>query len=329
MALKLNEKYPGRFSNPSADYPQGAFKNRTTPTSEDGSYFEQDWANDHLAFLSSLLSGAGLAANGAVDKVGASQYYDALRTIIQSISSSSSPVVGSVRNGRMSIASASATATYTADEIVVETALGGSAFKLAGFNKAINLATVGAGGMDVGSAPASGWVAIYAIYNPTSGVSALLAKNATSAVQTETYTGANMPSGYTASALVTVLRTNSSSQFAICLVQDRTVCIPGVTALSSNVQQPSFVSLLLSSAVPPNAKVASGYMRAGSSSVASSIGQTSSNSTGLGAMLIEASYGNATGKFDVGLMQAQTMYYTATTSSGTLIATIVVTSYSV
>ncbi|MHA6160960.1 hypothetical protein ACX3X6_08660 [Pseudomonas sichuanensis] len=84
MALKLNEKYPGRFNNPTADYPQGSFKNRTTPTSEDGSYFEQDWANDHLAFLSSLLAGAGFTANGDVDKVGASQYYSALIQIISS-----------------------------------------------------------------------------------------------------------------------------------------------------------------------------------------------------------------------------------------------------
>lgn len=84
MALKLNEKYPGRFNNPTADYPQGSFKNRTTPTSEDGSYFEQDWANDHLAFLSSLLAGSGFTANGDVDKVGASQYYSALIQIISS-----------------------------------------------------------------------------------------------------------------------------------------------------------------------------------------------------------------------------------------------------
>lgn len=84
MALKLNEAYPGRFNNPSPEYPQGSFKNRTTPTAEDGSYFEQQWANDHLAFLSSLLDGAGVEANGSVDQVGASQYYDALLQVIAS-----------------------------------------------------------------------------------------------------------------------------------------------------------------------------------------------------------------------------------------------------
>lgn len=78
MALKLNERYPGRFDNPSADYPQGSFKNRTTPTAKDGSYLEKDWANDKEGFFQSLLSEAGIVADGDVDRVGASQYYEAL-----------------------------------------------------------------------------------------------------------------------------------------------------------------------------------------------------------------------------------------------------------
>ena len=49
----------------------------------------------------------------------------------------------------MSIATASATATFTADEIIVETALGGTQYRLSSFNKTINLGVVGAGGMDV------------------------------------------------------------------------------------------------------------------------------------------------------------------------------------
>lgn len=85
MALKLNERYPGRFNSPTTQYPQGSFKNRTAPGAKDGSYLEQDWANDALAFLSSLLSGAGLTANGSVDTVGASQYYDALKKIFLQI----------------------------------------------------------------------------------------------------------------------------------------------------------------------------------------------------------------------------------------------------
>jgi hypothetical protein len=80
-------------------------------------------------------------------------------------------------------------------------------------NKTVNLATTGAGGMDSGAAPNNGFVAIYAIYNPTTGASALLARNATAAAQPTVYGGANMPAGYTASALISVWPTNASGQF--------------------------------------------------------------------------------------------------------------------
>lgn len=82
MSLKLNERYPGRFDNPSADYPQGSFKNRSTPTAKDGSYLEKDWANDKEGFFQSLLSSVGVVANGVVDKVGASQYFSAMMKIL-------------------------------------------------------------------------------------------------------------------------------------------------------------------------------------------------------------------------------------------------------
>ena len=86
MALKLNERYPGRFTNPSGDYPQGSFKNRSTPTAKDGSYLEKDWANDKEGFFQSLISSAGIVVNGLVDKVGASQYLDALVAVIKATS---------------------------------------------------------------------------------------------------------------------------------------------------------------------------------------------------------------------------------------------------
>ena len=94
MSLKLNERYPGRFSNPSADYPQGSFKNRTSPAAKDGSYLEQDWANDKEGFFQSLLSAAGLEANGSVDRVGASQFFDAIQKLKQSQSGTAFPTTG-------------------------------------------------------------------------------------------------------------------------------------------------------------------------------------------------------------------------------------------
>lgn len=170
-------------------------------------------------------------------------------------------VVGSARNLAMSVTTASASATLTADEIIVETALGGVRYCLPSFSKTINLATTGAGGMDTGSAPTSGYVALYAIYNPTTGTSALLAKNATSAAQPNVYGGANMPAGYTASALVGVWPTNGSGQFVVGFQNDRRLTFPFVQVVSTTTQTGStFASVSAAAAIPMNAKRCGGIM---------------------------------------------------------------------
>ena len=81
MALKRNETYPGRFSNPTDDHPQGAFKNRSAPGAQDGSYLEQQWANDWDGFFGRLLTLAEISPNGNVDTASSSQYYDALKSL--------------------------------------------------------------------------------------------------------------------------------------------------------------------------------------------------------------------------------------------------------
>lgn len=78
MSLKRNETYPGRFSNPTPEQPQGAFKNRSAPGAQDGSFCEQQWANDWSGFFSRLLTVAGISPNGTIDTALASQYFDAL-----------------------------------------------------------------------------------------------------------------------------------------------------------------------------------------------------------------------------------------------------------
>jgi hypothetical protein len=84
MALQRDARYPGRWTAASGGHPQGAFKNRTAPGALDGSYIEQDWANDWDGFFSSLLSAAAITPNGNVDAVGASQYYTALAQMFAS-----------------------------------------------------------------------------------------------------------------------------------------------------------------------------------------------------------------------------------------------------
>ena len=84
MALILPNYYPGRFNAPTAAYPHGSHKNRSTATSNDGSYYEQAWANDIQGFHSQLLSAAGITPSGVPDYVGASDLYDALRKLFLS-----------------------------------------------------------------------------------------------------------------------------------------------------------------------------------------------------------------------------------------------------
>lgn len=159
-------------------------------------------------------------------------------------------VVGSSRNARMNIAAASTTATFTADELIVSTALGGKVYRLPNVNKTINLAITGVGGMDSGAAPSNGFVAVYTIYNPTTETDGLLGVNATAAAVPEICASANMPSGYTASALVAVVPI-SNYQFVACNVFQRKVTIAGVSILSGN-GAPGSLTVLNMTNVPAN-----------------------------------------------------------------------------
>ncbi|HEB1980052.1 TPA: hypothetical protein RY571_000559 [Yersinia enterocolitica] len=179
-------------------------------------------------------------------------------------------VIGTSRNAKMSVTAASSTATFTADELIVQTALGGLQYKLSSFSKTINLATIGVGGMDTGTVPANGFVALYAIYNPTTQISALLAVNASSVVAPEVYGGSNMPAGYTASALVAVLPV-ATSQFGLFELSERFVSIIGIQVLTGSGTVGS-VSALSLSGVPLNTK---------SIDLTGSIGLIGSDSTGM------------------------------------------------
>ena len=82
MALQRDTHYPGRWTTANAAHPQGAFKNRTAPGSLDGSYIEQDWANDWDGYFSALLNAASITPNGNVDTATSSQYFTALQAML-------------------------------------------------------------------------------------------------------------------------------------------------------------------------------------------------------------------------------------------------------
>lgn len=161
-------------------------------------------------------------------------------------------LVGALRNGRMSVAAASATATFTADEAIVKSGLGLKSYCLSSFSQSINLATVGAGGMDVGAAPANGYVAFYAAYNPTTNTRTIFGQNATAAAAPEVYGGANAPAGFTATSLVSVWPTNASGQLVPGFQKDRHISLAAAAGVYTTAQTNAPVTL----PVPKNAIVA-------------------------------------------------------------------------
>lgn len=162
-------------------------------------------------------------------------------------------VVGAARNALMSVTAPSATATFTADELIVETGTG-TQYRLNAFSQTINLGTVGAGGMDTGTAPASGYLAIYALFNPTTGARCLIGVNATAAKVPEIYGGAYMPAGYTASALISVVATNASSLILPFSQIARTITMGSLSVFNTTTASASLVTVNIASAVPKNAK---------------------------------------------------------------------------
>lgn len=179
----------------------------------------------------------------------------------QQVLLASGPVVGSVRNGKMTVTANSAQALYTADEIVLSTALGGRNYKINTVSKQIDISTVGANGIDVLANNKATFIALYAIYNPTLNVAALLATDATGA--TEVYSGTAMPAGYTASCLLTVVPADGTGKFKPFTAVGRTVYFQLATAYSSTV--PSYTGAAVAgetfsvkTLVPPQAKSVGG-----------------------------------------------------------------------
>ncbi len=168
-----------------------------------------------------------------------------------------SGVVGQSRNARMSVAAASVTATFSADELIVEDG-DGRQYRLSNFNKSVDLMKTGAGGMDTGTVPATGFVALYAIYNPATDMSSLLAVNATSAEAPEIYGGSSLPPDYTASALVSVWGI-SESKFKAGTQHGRVINIDRQTAITTTATVNTLTELSIAAIVPKNARKVSGY----------------------------------------------------------------------
>lgn len=197
-------------------------------------------------------------------------------------------VIGDARKAKMSIAAATTTGSFTADQIVVATALNGTMYNLPSYSQTINLGTTGAGGMDTGTAPASGFVSLYAIYNPVTPATSILA----CAVATSTasvYAGANMPSGYTASALIGIWPTDASKRLVAGLILNRDFQYQSyVSIFTGTTGVSSMTSQSISAGVPAAALTADIVLASTQTGGSVIYGIVSGDSTGTGAEMRSA-----------------------------------------
>lgn len=167
-------------------------------------------------------------------------------------------VAGTIRKLSGSAAGGTKTASWSCDEIIAETALGGAAYKGASLTFNFNGAGTGAGGMDTGSTPTSADLHIYAIYNPATNTWNTLGTIAGSGATI--YGGANMPAGYTASVLLWSGKTDGSGNIKAFVQQDYDIDLPAfggtVNLFSAANGVTSYTTQSLSNAVPVNARSA-------------------------------------------------------------------------
>lgn len=229
---------------------------------------------------------------------------------------------GDMRNAKMSVSATSSSSTFSADYIAVSTALNGTTYGLPSYSQSINLASTGAGGMDTGSAPTSGFVSLYAIYNPTTPATSILACNITTSSGT-IYSGANMPAGYTASALIGVWPTSGDTpgKFILGYQYGRKIVFPDRQALTITSSVPtSYTSVSISSLVPSVAKSFSGVLgdpiasNNGFAIAADSSGTAKIGFTAVGPGELVDNFFWSAGFTDEPMITAQTFYYKSVNS---------------
>lgn len=82
MALIPENRYPGKTTPATGDYPYGSAKNVAVPGDGTGTPWEKDIVNDTLGFLQALLVEAGIVPDGDVDTVTDSQYLSSLLALL-------------------------------------------------------------------------------------------------------------------------------------------------------------------------------------------------------------------------------------------------------
>lgn len=226
-----------------------------------------------------------------------------------------------------SLTTASASCTFTAAELVCAVSATGLKYPVKSLSATLNVSTVGANGMDTGTVPAAGYVAVYAIYNPTTATAALLAKDCTSAAPAQIYNGSRLPSGYTASTLISIWRTESS-KLVVGYQRGRTVQFPFTKIVNLTTQaSPSTGTFSTSSVVPPGATRTYVLQVINADTSTAIVSSTLAPTSNLYGAIQGNSYNTASCNGVVTTITSQSMYRESTTSAGTMAVQVYINGY--
>jgi hypothetical protein len=226
------------------------------------------------------------------------------------------------------------TASWTVNQAVVGTALGGTAYTGDSLTLGFNGAGTGAGGMDTGSTPTSADLSIYLIYNPTTNnwnTLGCLGSTSNGMI----YAGSHMPAGYTASCLLWTGKTDSSGDIVKFNQLNHKIEL-NPDLVTTTVPASVWDTLSLSAVAPANAVRAAGTMVGSFTTdsggggawawIASTEGSTpgtpiSGTPSGVGCKVLQLGPGYATSAgsatlmgslpFDLQLVTAQELFYYA------------------
>jgi hypothetical protein len=239
-------------------------------------------------------------------------------------------LVGAMSSAKMSVTTTSPTPTFTADEVVVATALNGLQTLLTNFSETIDLGTTGIGGVVGPALTANGFAGLYAVWGPTVGTG-IIAVNGNSRLP-KTFAGA-LPAGFTSSALVGVWRLNADRRFARGHQRGRKFTFPVEVPVSTITATATPTSVSIAATVPPNAGEVAGIL-VSEGSVTGAILQLSVSADSIASGAKESA-GIATvgvinvAPFSLVLATDQTMFYSATVSQGSLNINIRISEYSI
>jgi hypothetical protein len=93
MALIPKDSYGGQTIQSDAGYPYGKARNKATAGDTNGTPLERAWVNDLWGSQQALLTEAGLVPTGNPDKVGNSQYLDALLALMARAAANAQPTI--------------------------------------------------------------------------------------------------------------------------------------------------------------------------------------------------------------------------------------------